>query len=494
MIAEDAPVAASPRNDSHTKDLEEIRTLLKSEEAARRLADAGITQEAAMARVEKMTPAEVHYLAQRMREDRQAGGDGLGLLVVLLVIILLVVLIVVLLDKKVEVKDKGSHNLEGRADRSRWRAARCSDDWDHAPDRGAGSRRPPVAPRRPRDRGGGLPLPSAAERGARVDRARRGPGARDTWCSIHRAGTPRLRPRGARVGPPVRGGGGAPEQIEAEELVPDSLGTATYELALASRRAGFFSRDMRFVCAADPSPMRRLIALLDAGLPVVVLVKRGFPLFARYHYVAVTGYDDTRGLVLYQDGLEPDAVDDYESFQDEWHGGGHWALVVFPPDRDFDFLTADDRLELAQLCESREMWEAAEHHYSSVLAERPADRGQRWGGLALSHLRRGEEATAAYERALESDPNDPRALNNYASTSSGRGRSREGRGDGAARPRPRLTARALRRGYARPDPRRARRSRRRPLRVRGGDGRVRGESGDLRERIRRRFDACGKPL
>ena len=112
VIAEDAPVAASPRNDSHTKDLEEIRTLLKSEEAARRLADAGITQEAAMARVEKMTPAEVHYLAQRMREDRQAGGDGLGLLVVLLVIILLVVLIVVLLDKKVEVKDKGSHNSQ----------------------------------------------------------------------------------------------------------------------------------------------------------------------------------------------------------------------------------------------------------------------------------------------------------------------------------------------------------------------------------------------
>ena len=113
VIAEDAPVAASPRDESHTKDLEEIRTLLKSEEASRSLAEAGVTLEAAMARVEKMTAAEVHYLAQRLREDRQAGGDGLGVLIAILIIVLLVVLIILLLDKKVEIKDKGTHDSQG---------------------------------------------------------------------------------------------------------------------------------------------------------------------------------------------------------------------------------------------------------------------------------------------------------------------------------------------------------------------------------------------
>jgi hypothetical protein len=109
VSADDAPAAASPRSESHTKDLEEIRSILRTEEAARRLAEAGLTLEGTMARVEKMTQAEAHYLAQRLREERQAGGDALGVLVAILIIVLLVVLIILLLDKRIEIKDRESH-------------------------------------------------------------------------------------------------------------------------------------------------------------------------------------------------------------------------------------------------------------------------------------------------------------------------------------------------------------------------------------------------
>lgn len=114
--AEDVPVAATARADVHQRDLDAIRAVLQTEAAAARLADAGVTREAVLARVERMTPAEAHYLAERLQQEQMEGGDGLGILVTVLVIILLVVLILVLVDKKVEVKDRGSHLPSGVRD------------------------------------------------------------------------------------------------------------------------------------------------------------------------------------------------------------------------------------------------------------------------------------------------------------------------------------------------------------------------------------------
>ena len=207
----------------------------------------------------------------------------------------------------------------------------------------------------------------------------------------------------------------SPKEIREQEIVPSRLGTYTYELALFARRRGLFARDLRFPCEAEVSPMRRLLALLDEGLPVVVLVRRGTPPFTNFHYVAVTGYDDTTGLVLFQDGKTKDGVERYLSFQDDWHAGDHWALVVAPPERDFTFLTAEDRLELASLCEERGSWAEASAHYAKVLEERPEDREALVGRAgALSHLGRVEEAGALFERTVAETPEDPRALNNFA--------------------------------------------------------------------------------
>jgi len=206
-----------------------------------------------------------------------------------------------------------------------------------------------------------------------------------------------------------------PREIRAEELVPARLGTYTYELALFAKSRGLFARDLRFDCEGDPSPMRRLVALLDADLPVVVLLRRGTVPFRTFHYVAVTGYEDARGLVLYQDGVSSDGIETYADFQDDWHAADHWALAVFPPERDFEFLTADDRLELAALCERRGAWEPAAAHLRSVLAERPEDAAAT-AALAGAHARLGHtaEAGALFERSLALDPEDPLALNNFA--------------------------------------------------------------------------------
>jgi tetratricopeptide (TPR) repeat protein len=206
-----------------------------------------------------------------------------------------------------------------------------------------------------------------------------------------------------------------PADIHSGELMPSSVGSATYELALAARARGLFARDIRFPCKEDSSPMRRLIALVDEGIPVIVLVRTGFPMFRSYHYEAIVGYDDTNGYVLYQDGYTPDGVDTYASFQDDWHDGDHWALVVFPPEKELSFLTAEDRIELGALCEEKGSWEAAERHYRIARVEKLEDRRAALGlASALSHLGRRDEAAAVFEEMLRSQPDDPRALNNYA--------------------------------------------------------------------------------
>ncbi|HKE01899.1 MAG TPA: tetratricopeptide repeat protein, partial [Planctomycetota bacterium] len=139
------------------------------------------------------------------------------------------------------------------------------------------------------------------------------------------------------------------------------------------------------------------------------------PFLHRYHYVAVTGFDDVRGYVLYQDGYSPDEVDDYESFQDDWHGGDHWALVVFPPERTFSFLSADDHRELAALCEPRESWDAAAAHLRAVLELEPDDADALVGlASALSRGGHADDATREFERALARAPGDARAMNNFA--------------------------------------------------------------------------------
>jgi len=107
--ADEIPAAAVAGDPTREKDLSMIRELLSKPEATVKLADAGLTREEVERRIEAMTTAEVHYVAERMREEVKSGGDCWGVVIAILVIALLVILIIVLLDKSVEVKDKKAH-------------------------------------------------------------------------------------------------------------------------------------------------------------------------------------------------------------------------------------------------------------------------------------------------------------------------------------------------------------------------------------------------
>jgi uncharacterized protein DUF6627 len=116
-LAEDIPAAALTRSPGSSRDatreayLDEIRSLLATDAAASRLAAGGVTRETVLERIERMTPAELRYLAQRLREAHRSGGQTFETVLIVLVLVALVILVLVLLD--VDDDGAGRHSPSG---------------------------------------------------------------------------------------------------------------------------------------------------------------------------------------------------------------------------------------------------------------------------------------------------------------------------------------------------------------------------------------------
>jgi hypothetical protein len=95
-----APTGSAVR----TADLAKIQKALESKIVQQKLMDYGLSPEETMARVSKLSDAQLNQLATHT-DSLQAGGDGgVDIIVTLLVIALLVVLLVFVLQHRVEIK------------------------------------------------------------------------------------------------------------------------------------------------------------------------------------------------------------------------------------------------------------------------------------------------------------------------------------------------------------------------------------------------------
>ena len=86
-------------------DLAKIQTALESKIIRQKLMDYGLSPEETMARVNKLSDAQIHQLAAHT-DSLQAGGDGLGLLIGLVILALLVVLLIYLVEGRIEIRRK----------------------------------------------------------------------------------------------------------------------------------------------------------------------------------------------------------------------------------------------------------------------------------------------------------------------------------------------------------------------------------------------------
>lgn len=83
-------------------DLERIQRVLESKKVSGRLEKLGFTGEEIQSRLQRLSDAQVHELAQKL-DDLKVAGDGVGVLIVLLLLAIFIVLYLSYTGKKVVI-------------------------------------------------------------------------------------------------------------------------------------------------------------------------------------------------------------------------------------------------------------------------------------------------------------------------------------------------------------------------------------------------------
>lgn len=199
----------------------------------------------------------------------------------------------------------------------------------------------------------------------------------------------------------------APEEVAAQVYTPERQGTLQNDIVTAARRAG------RLAVSIDA--LREVMAEIAAGHPVIVFQNLGLSWYPQWHYAVAVGYDLDRREIILRSGAEAEHVTALETFERTWERGGHWALVVLPPDR----LPASDEpervLRAAAGLERAGRGAEAATAYGTILDRWP-DNFAALMGLGNARFADGDVAGAerAFRRAIAADPERAEAWNNLA--------------------------------------------------------------------------------
>jgi ABC-type bacteriocin/lantibiotic exporter with double-glycine peptidase domain len=113
-----------------------------------------------------------------------------------------------------------------------------------------------------------------------------------------------------------------PEEIASAVFRPDLRGSVSLDLALFPRSRGLATRFYRGA-PAD------LLAAVDAGLPLVLMLDQGFAGVRVYHFAVLIGYRP-EGVIL-NSGRSQGLLTPWASFLAQWAGAGNWTLEVSRP-------------------------------------------------------------------------------------------------------------------------------------------------------------------
>ncbi|MEJ5991114.1 PA2778 family cysteine peptidase [Ramlibacter sp. PS3R-8] len=218
-----------------------------------------------------------------------------------------------------------------------------------------------------------------------------------------------------------------PAALVPEVWLPARKGSLQLEMLATPRRHGLVSYRLE----PKYADMLREIA---AGNPVLVLQDVGM-LWPRWHYAVVNGFDYETGTLFLRSGLQKRQEMPFSFFERTWEPGGHWSMVVTPPDRIPVTATEPRWLEaLLGLARGGNM-DATVSAYRAALARWP-DSLPAAVGLANHLHAQGSLADAAgvLRTALQKNPQSAILKNNLAQTLSDQGKHREALAliDGAA--------------------------------------------------------------
>jgi hypothetical protein len=211
----------------------------------------------------------------------------------------------------------------------------------------------------------------------------------------------------------VLGAAGAtatPEALVPLVYLPARHGSLEVEMQAAPRKFG------RLSYLLSPN-MDSILAELDAGRPVLVLHNYGLPIFPRWHYAVVVGYDAARDRFVLRSGTKRRQEWRVRTFMVAWHNGGRWAMVVLRPGEIPASANPTLYLEAAADFERGASPQESRRAFDAAVERWPGE-PVAWIGRGTAEYRLGNLRDAArdYSAALNADPSNSGARNNLAQT------------------------------------------------------------------------------
>ena len=201
-----------------------------------------------------------------------------------------------------------------------------------------------------------------------------------------------------------------PNPLRAAIHLPERRGSLQLELIAATRRHG----RVPYVIENEADD---LLALVEAGYPMVVLMNLGTSWLPYWHYAVVVGYDEASDRLVLRSGKRERALMTRRRFDRSWRLGGRWGLATLAPT---DIPPPADPLiyvrGVAGLEEIGKHGAAAEAYEGAT--RRWPDLVYAWLGLGNTAYHHGDWSTAesAYRKVLAIDPGNAAAKSNLAQT------------------------------------------------------------------------------
>ena len=182
----------------------------------------------------------------------------------------------------------------------------------------------------------------------------------------------------------------APDALAREVFLPGRRGSLQSELVAASRRRE------RLVYELAPD-FAALIAEVEAGRPVLVLQNFGVPVWPRWHYAVVIGFDRDADRLLLRSGTTERLRMRRTWFESSWRRADRWAIVTVPPGEVPATATAERYLRAAADLESVDQRDAAARAYAAAASRWPENPLAR---VALANAQLAEGRAELAERTL----------------------------------------------------------------------------------------------
>jgi tetratricopeptide (TPR) repeat protein len=199
-----------------------------------------------------------------------------------------------------------------------------------------------------------------------------------------------------------------PEALVPIVYLPARHGSLQVEMQAAPRRFGRLSYPLS-------RNLDSVLAELSAGRPVLVLHNYGLPIWPKWHYAVVIGYDAATDKFILRSGKKRRAEWRARTFMVAWHNGGRWAMVVLRPGEIAASANSTLYLDAAADFERGASPEDSRLAFDAAVQRWPGE-PVAWIGRGTAEYRAGNFANAArdYAAALRLDPDNAGARNNLA--------------------------------------------------------------------------------